>query len=101
MVAWCAPEIPGRNAARMPGGLAVGAGIPKVHVPAQPIDGLSAEAAEPGAARKLAFPIGRGGETKGFRQVVLACTGEPPGPALGRAAFGGECAGEPFGSQRM
>src|SRR5215470_233681 len=54
------PKIPGHHAGGVPRGVAVGAAIPQVHVPTEPVDRLTADAAEARPACEALLAIGRG-----------------------------------------
>src|SRR5437660_2229586 len=100
MVARRAPEVPGGDAGRVPLGFAVRPGLPEVDMPAEPVDRLSAHAAETAAAREGVLAIGGRRLPEALRQIPGAALVKPPSPAHGRAAFGRQRAGEPVGAQR-
>src|SRR5262245_65460818 len=99
MVARCAPEIPGRDTGRVPARLLIRPGLPEVDMPAEPVDRLSADAAEAAATREGVLAIGRRRLPEAPRQVGIAALAKPPGPPCGRAAFCRQRACEPVGAQ--
>src|ERR1700674_5013265 len=100
MIARRRPQVPGDHAGGMPNGVHVGVAIPQIDMPAEPVDLLSADAAEAGPAREAALRIGGGGHPETRRQPIRfqvirfppmasyasrPLVGEPPGPS-GRPA---------------
>src|SRR2546427_4145312 len=110
------PEIPGNHAGGVPGGIVVRAAIPQVHVPAEPVDRLTADATEarPAGVALLAIGRRRNPETCRWpvRLAVVRFTaapfhasrffiGKPPRPTRRYAAAPRQRAGEPVGPHRM
>src|SRR3982751_2915457 len=66
------PKPPRDHARRMPARVLVGAAMPQVFVPAEPVNRLPAHAAETWPARKRFLAVGRGRSAKADRQILLA-----------------------------
>jgi len=110
------PKIPGDHAGGVPDGIAVRAAIPQVHVPTEPVDRLTADAAGARTAGVALLAIGRrwSPETR-RRPIRLAAVrrtaapfhpswlliGEPPRPSGRSAAACRKCTGEPVCPHRM
>src|SRR5215470_5963087 len=69
MVAGRRPEIPGNHAGGVPGGIAVRAAVPQVHVPTEPVDRLTADATKAGPTRIALLAIGRRGNPETCRHL--------------------------------
>src|SRR5262249_59718473 len=93
MIARRRPKIPRHHAGRMPDGIPVRAAIPKVDVPAEPVDRLAADAAESRPAGVAPLAIGRWRSPETCRQPIRLAiirlapcrvrrlfVGEPPTP---------------------
>src|SRR5215217_2167332 len=93
LIARRVPELPGRDARRVPLAAARAAGARKVAVPAEPEHRLAADAAGPRPLGEALLAIRR---RRGPEALVLA-----PAPALRRAAAAGERPGEAVGAQGM
>jgi hypothetical protein len=73
MNAWRRPQVPGDHAGGMPDGIPVRATTPQVHMPAEPVDRLAADAAEAGTERIMALPIGRRRNPEARHQPIRFC----------------------------
>src|SRR5258708_8970385 len=85
------PEIPGNHAGGVPHGVPVGAAIPQVHVPTEPVDRLTADATEARPACEAPLAIGRGRNPEACRPLpTLPRCPSPTLPRLrGRVGEGG------------
>src|SRR6516162_7126261 len=113
MIARRRPQVPGDHAGGVPNGIPVRATTPQVHMPAEPVDWLAADAAEAGPKRIMAFPVGRGRHPEAPHQpirflilrfapaAIWLLVGKPPCPSRRRAALCRERAGEPVGPYWM
>src|SRR5262245_50549692 len=101
VVARCIPQLPRRDAGRVPARIPVRSATPQVFVPAEAIYRLAAHAAEAGSTRERSLAVRSGRRPKACRQTAVAALAELPCPALGRAAAGRQRTGEPLGTERM
>src|SRR5215510_2321437 len=76
MVARRAPEVPGGDAGRVPLGFVVWPGVPEIDMPAEPVDRLSAYAAETAAAREGVLTIRGRRLPEALWQVGIAALGQ-------------------------
>ena len=100
VAAWRIPELPRDDASTVPDCVLVGTGTPKVNVPAEAINRLTAHAAKsrPECVRMFTERCGWGTERE--RQVALAVA-EPPTPAIGRLAASCKCSRQAIGTNWM
>src|SRR6516164_7479772 len=116
MIARRRPQVPGDHAGGVPDGIPVRATTPQVHMPAEPVDWLAADAAEAGPKRIMAFSVGCGRNPEAPHQPIrflilrFAATpsgaiwllvGKLPSPSGRPAVLCRERAGEPVGPHWM
>jgi hypothetical protein len=94
------PELPGDDASTVPDRVLVGTGTPKVNVPAEAIDRLTAHGAKsrPECVRMFTERCRWGTERE--RQAAPAVA-EPPTPAIGRLAASCKCSRQAIGTNWM
>ncbi len=94
------PELPSNHASAVPDGVLVGSGSPKVNVPAEAVDRLTAHAAKSWPQGVRVFTERHGWCAERERQAVPAVP-QPPRPSSGRLAATRKCPRQAIGSNWM
>ena len=100
VAAWRIPELPRDDASTVPDCVLVGTGTPKVNVPAEAINRLTAHAAKSRPQSARVFTERCGWRAERERQAAPAVP-QPPSPASGRLAASGKCSRQVIGSNWM